>query len=177
MNLVCQGAGGLGGQDWDGPHRVVGRLVLGHTAREDELRVGSTGHYQDIAWRRVSRLIGSDPTLISSNCDSVFEQCRSFHSLRATRVPCTSASEGRVSTELRSSAQPVSHRPAGACSTANIIPPSRLWAVRCGDSEAIASLTTTMYDPTRPSGDAPHPSWPQASPNTHTIWDIAHLGD
>ena len=83
MNLVCQGAGGLGGQDWDGPHREVGRLVLGHTAREDELRVGSTGHHQDIAWRRVSRLIGSNPTLISSNCDSVFEQCRSFHSLKA----------------------------------------------------------------------------------------------
>ena len=33
LNLVCQGAGGLGGQDWDGPHRWVGRLVLGHTAR------------------------------------------------------------------------------------------------------------------------------------------------
>ncbi len=33
MNLVCQGAGGLGGQDWDGPHLLVGRLVLGHTAR------------------------------------------------------------------------------------------------------------------------------------------------
>ncbi len=117
MNLVCQGAGGLGGQDWDGPHREVGRLVLGHTAREDELRVGSTGHYQDIAWRRVSRLIGSDPTLISSNCDSVFEQCRSFHSLRATGVACTAAAEGQVLTELMSSAQPVSHHPAGACHT------------------------------------------------------------
>ena len=23
----------MGGQDWDGPHLVVGRLVLGHTAR------------------------------------------------------------------------------------------------------------------------------------------------
>jgi hypothetical protein len=33
LNLVCQGAGGLGGQDWDGPHRLVGRLLLGHTAR------------------------------------------------------------------------------------------------------------------------------------------------
>jgi len=37
MNLVCslfcQGACGLGGQDWVGPHREVGRLVLGHTAR------------------------------------------------------------------------------------------------------------------------------------------------
>jgi hypothetical protein len=34
LNLVCQGAGGLGGQDWDGPHLVVGRLVLGHTAHQ-----------------------------------------------------------------------------------------------------------------------------------------------
>jgi hypothetical protein len=37
MNLVCafdcQGACGLGGQDWVGPHREVGRLVLGHTAQ------------------------------------------------------------------------------------------------------------------------------------------------
>ena len=32
LKLVCQGACGLGGQDWEGPHRVVGRLVLGHTA-------------------------------------------------------------------------------------------------------------------------------------------------
>ena len=64
LNLVCQGAGGLGGQDWDGPHLVVGRLVLGHTARECVGGVGSTGHYQDIAWRRVSRFIGSDPTHI-----------------------------------------------------------------------------------------------------------------
>ncbi len=33
LNLVCQGACGLGGQDWDGPHLLVGRLVLGHTVR------------------------------------------------------------------------------------------------------------------------------------------------
>jgi hypothetical protein len=37
LNLLwasnCQGAFGLGGQDWVGPHRLVGRLVLGHTAR------------------------------------------------------------------------------------------------------------------------------------------------
>jgi hypothetical protein len=31
--FVCQGACGLGGQDWVGPHREVGRLVSGHTAR------------------------------------------------------------------------------------------------------------------------------------------------
>ncbi len=47
MNLVCQGAGGLGGQDWDGPHREVGRLVLGHTAHGAVWWVGPTGHYQD----------------------------------------------------------------------------------------------------------------------------------
>jgi hypothetical protein len=37
LNLLwvsnCQGACGLGGRDWVGPHRLVGRLVLGHTAR------------------------------------------------------------------------------------------------------------------------------------------------
>ncbi len=32
-SLFCQGACGLGGQDWVGPHREVGRLVLGHTAQ------------------------------------------------------------------------------------------------------------------------------------------------
>ena len=36
----------VGGQDWDGPHRWVGRLLLGHTAR-GQVEVGSTGHYQD----------------------------------------------------------------------------------------------------------------------------------
>jgi hypothetical protein len=34
LNLLCQGAGGFGGQDWEGPH-LVGRLLLGHTAREE----------------------------------------------------------------------------------------------------------------------------------------------
>ena len=62
MSLVCQGAGGLGGQDWGGPHRVMGRLVLGHTAREGRWWVGSTGHYEDFAVWRVSRFVGSDPT-------------------------------------------------------------------------------------------------------------------
>ena len=50
MNLVCwfvcQGAFGLGGQDWVGPHRLVGRLVLGHTAREG-CGWEPTGHYED----------------------------------------------------------------------------------------------------------------------------------
>ena len=31
MNLLCQGACGLGGQDWDEPHGLVGRLLLGHS--------------------------------------------------------------------------------------------------------------------------------------------------
>ncbi len=35
MNLVCQGAGGSGGQDWDGPHLLVGRLLLGQTVRQE----------------------------------------------------------------------------------------------------------------------------------------------
>jgi hypothetical protein len=47
LKLVCQGACGLGGQDWEGPHRVVGRLVLGHTALVRVGRVGSTVHFED----------------------------------------------------------------------------------------------------------------------------------
>ena len=40
----------------------VGRLLLGHTVRQEEGRVGSTGHYQDNAGKHVSRFVGSDPT-------------------------------------------------------------------------------------------------------------------
>ena len=29
------GAGGLGEHEWDGPHRVVGRLALGHTVPQN----------------------------------------------------------------------------------------------------------------------------------------------
>jgi hypothetical protein len=47
MKLVCQGAGGLGGQDWEGPHDLVGRLVLGHTALVGVWWVGPTVHYED----------------------------------------------------------------------------------------------------------------------------------
>ena len=41
--LLCQGACGLGGQDWDGPHRLVGRLLLGHTVRVESLLGGWGG--------------------------------------------------------------------------------------------------------------------------------------
>jgi hypothetical protein len=62
LKLGCQGACGLGGQDWEGPHRVVGRLVLGHTAL---VWVGGWGRQFILRtaprWR-VSRIIGSDPT-------------------------------------------------------------------------------------------------------------------
>jgi hypothetical protein len=37
----------FGGQDWVGPHRVVGRLVLGHTEPESVGGWESTGHYED----------------------------------------------------------------------------------------------------------------------------------
>ena len=64
LKLVCQGACGLGGQDWEGPHDLVGRLVLGHTAlvwfggwgRQFILRTAPR-------WC-VSRVIGSDPTQV-----------------------------------------------------------------------------------------------------------------
>ena len=62
MNLLCglscQGAFGLGGQDWVERHRGGGRLLGGHTALAG-VRVGSTGHYEDSIRRRVSRFIGS----------------------------------------------------------------------------------------------------------------------
>jgi hypothetical protein len=52
---------------------LVGRLVLGHTARRAVWWVGSTGHYEDNTVWCVSRLIGSDHTRIkgtSFNCSS-----------------------------------------------------------------------------------------------------------
>ena len=50
-----------GGQDWGGPHLLVGRLLLGHTIRLERGGWGSTGHYQDNACEHVSRFVGSDP--------------------------------------------------------------------------------------------------------------------
>jgi hypothetical protein len=76
LNLVCQGAGGLGGQDWDGPHRVVGRLLLGHTARSELLG----GADRSLSGHRLAASqpdIGSDPTHILP-----------FHSLKAKEA-CT----------------------------------------------------------------------------------------
>ena len=85
MNLLCQGAGGCG-QDWDGPHRWVGRLLLGHTVRQDWGWVGSTGHYQDNAGEHVSRFIGSDPT---RNSDSqVFEGLSGYVTFQASHDFC-----------------------------------------------------------------------------------------
>jgi hypothetical protein len=59
------------GQDWDGPHRPVGRLLLGHTVRQRV--VGPTGHYEDRGDCLVSRFIGSDPTKGSCSHGEVFE--------------------------------------------------------------------------------------------------------
>jgi len=39
----------------------VGRLLLGHTVRQERGGWGSTGHYQDNAGEHVSRFVGSDP--------------------------------------------------------------------------------------------------------------------
>ena len=46
QNLVCQGAWGLGGQDWDGPHRGGQALIRSHRPVRTGW-VGSTGHYED----------------------------------------------------------------------------------------------------------------------------------
>jgi hypothetical protein len=46
MILVCQGAWGLGGQDWDGPHWCGQALIRSHRPLRTGW-VGSTGHYED----------------------------------------------------------------------------------------------------------------------------------
>ena len=64
----------FGGQDWVGPHRVVGRLVLGHT----EPKSGVGGSRQVIMRtapeRCVSRILGQAPTQILCDVLDVFER-------------------------------------------------------------------------------------------------------
>ncbi len=72
MNLVCQGAGGSGGQDWEGPHLLVGRLLLGHTVRQEE---GGWGRQVIIRTMLVSMsagLLGQTPPKISDHVGEVF---------------------------------------------------------------------------------------------------------
>ncbi len=68
MNLVCQGAGGSGGQDWDGPHLLVGRLVLGHTARGEV--VGGVDRSLSGQWSQTTSagLLGQTPPTIFRSC-------------------------------------------------------------------------------------------------------------
>ncbi len=71
LNLLCQGAVRFGGQDWDGPHLMVGRLLLGHTVRSELLG----GADRSLSGHRLAASqpdIGSDPTHILP-----------FHSLKA----------------------------------------------------------------------------------------------
>ena len=62
MNLLCQGAGGLWwtGLGWATP--CGGQALMRSHRPRCMFGVGSTGHYQDNAGWRVSRLIGSGPT-------------------------------------------------------------------------------------------------------------------
>jgi hypothetical protein len=64
----------FGGQDWVGPHRVVGRLVLGHT----EPKAGVGGSRQVIMRTApqgcVSRILGQAPTQISCDVLEMFER-------------------------------------------------------------------------------------------------------
>ncbi len=64
----------FGGQDWVGPHRVVGRLVLGHT----EPKAGVGGSRQVIMRTApqgcVSRILGQAPTQISCDVLDVLER-------------------------------------------------------------------------------------------------------
>jgi hypothetical protein len=52
----------------------VGRLVLGHTAPKTCGGWESTGHYEDNAGVRVSRILGQTPTRISYRSREVFER-------------------------------------------------------------------------------------------------------
>ena len=73
MILLCQGAGGLWtGLGWATP-KLVGRLLLGHTVRQDWW-VGSTGHYEDSTGLRPRQPVGwVRPRL--SRCQLVWGRC------------------------------------------------------------------------------------------------------
>jgi hypothetical protein len=62
MKLVCQGACGLGGQDWEGPHRVGGQARIRSHRPGLVWWVGSTVLFEDSTTRVRQPDIGSDPT-------------------------------------------------------------------------------------------------------------------
>jgi hypothetical protein len=72
--LLCQGACGLGGQDWDGPHRVGGQALIRSHRPGSGWWVGSTGHYEDSTGGASAGLLGQTPP--GSLCSSweVFER-------------------------------------------------------------------------------------------------------
>ena len=102
MNLVCQGAWWFGGQDWVGPHLLVGRLVLGHT--EPEAGVGGSRQVimRTAPERCVSRILGQAPTQISCDVVDVFERFsrdvafEAAHDLSGVLPFFTSASDIRL---------------------------------------------------------------------------------
>jgi len=74
----------FGGQDWVGPHLVVGRLVLGHT--EPGLLVGGSRQVimRTAPKRCVSRILGQARTQISCDVLDVFERVTGDVALEAT---------------------------------------------------------------------------------------------
>ncbi len=63
--LCCQGAGGLGGQDWDGSHREVGRLLLGHTVRQERGGWGGQVIIRTMLVNMSAGLLGQTPPKMS----------------------------------------------------------------------------------------------------------------
>jgi hypothetical protein len=78
----------FGGQDWVGPHLVVGRLVLGHT----EPKAGAGGGRQVIMRTAphgcVSRLLGQAPTQILCDVLEMFERLSRDKAFEAAHDLC-----------------------------------------------------------------------------------------
>jgi hypothetical protein len=74
----------FGGQDWVGPHLLVGRLVLGHT--EPVLLAGGSRQVimKTAPDRCVSRLLGQAPTQISCDVLDVLERFASDVAFQAS---------------------------------------------------------------------------------------------
>ena len=66
-------AAGCGGQDWDGPHLVVGRLLLGHTVREGVGRRGRQVNMRTASGNASAGLSGQTPPNRSGGLREVFE--------------------------------------------------------------------------------------------------------
>ena len=67
MNLLCQGAGGL----WTGlggPHLVVGRLLLGHTVRQERAGGGRQVIIRTEVFASSAGLLGQTPSHVFRSC-------------------------------------------------------------------------------------------------------------